>query len=61
VRVIEVIGAPSGPTTLQAKGYVGAECQQASRALAQALGHVLAEHQAAAFYQGARVEQSLRQ
>jgi hypothetical protein len=50
-RVIEVIVSPKGETTLQTKGYGGADCQQASRFLEEALGLVAAERKSAEYYQ----------
>jgi hypothetical protein len=50
-RVIEVIVSPRGETTLQTKGYSGADCQQASRFLEEALGIVSAERKTAEYYQ----------
>jgi hypothetical protein len=37
-KVIEVTVSPQGETTVQTKGFVGADCQQASKWLEQALG-----------------------
>jgi len=37
-RLIEVIVSPQGETTVQTKGYAGADCLQASKFLEQALG-----------------------
>jgi hypothetical protein len=37
-RIIEMIVSPQGETTVQTKGYAGADCLQASRFLEQALG-----------------------
>jgi hypothetical protein len=42
-RVIEVIVSPQGETTVQTKGYAGANCQQASKFLEQSLGVVTSE------------------
>jgi hypothetical protein len=50
-RVIEVIVSPKGETTLQTKGYSGADCQQASRFLEEALGIVAADRKTAEFYE----------
>jgi hypothetical protein len=50
-RVIEVIVSPKGETTLQTKGYSGADCQLASRFLEEALGIVSAERKTAEYYQ----------
>ena len=37
-RVIEVVVSPQGETTVQTKGYAGADCLKASKFLEQALG-----------------------
>ena len=56
-RLIEVIVSPQGETTVQTKGYVGADCLQASRFLEQALGVVSADHKTGEFYQSIPTEQ----
>jgi hypothetical protein len=56
-RVIEVTISPAGETTVQTKGYAGADCQQASRWLEQALGIVSADRKTPEFYQTAAQEQ----
>jgi hypothetical protein len=50
-RVIEVIVSPSGETTVQTKGYTGADCQHASRFLEEALGLVAADRKTTEYYQ----------
>lgn len=37
-RIIEILVSPTGETTLQTRGYAGADCQQASKLLEHALG-----------------------
>lgn len=37
-RVIEIIVSPQGKLTVQTKGFAGSSCQEASKALEQALG-----------------------
>ena len=49
-RMIEVIVSPEGETTIQTKGFVGSQCQQASRFLEQALGNQAVERLTAEFY-----------
>ena len=56
-RIIEVTVSPSGETTVQTKGYVGADCLQASRFLEQALGVVAADTKTAEFYQSVATPQ----
>ena len=60
-KIIEVVVSPSGQTTVQTKGYAGADCLQASRFLEQALGVVAADHMTTEFYQQTGAEQQLRQ
>jgi hypothetical protein len=60
-RVIEVIVSPKGETTVQTKGYAGADCLQASKFLEQALGVVGTEHKTAEFYQPMQTEQHVEQ
>lgn len=52
MRVIEVLVSPQGAVTVSTRGYAGAECQAASRALEQALGIRTGEQQTAEFYAG---------
>jgi hypothetical protein len=60
-RIIEVVVSPTGETTVQTKGYAGADCLQASRFLEQALGVSTAEHKTAEFYQTAPAQQQVQQ
>jgi hypothetical protein len=60
-RIIEVVVSPTGETTVQTKGYAGADCQQASRFLEQALGVPTAEHNTAEFYQSTPAQQQVEQ
>ena len=48
---IEIISSPAGETRIQTQGFAGAECQQASRLLEQALGTRTGETLTAEFYQ----------
>ena len=38
MRIIEIVVSPQGETTVQTKGYAGADCLEASKWLEQALG-----------------------
>jgi hypothetical protein len=49
-RIIEIIVSPQGETTLQTKGFQGAECLEASRFLERALGIRVQEHKTAEFF-----------
>jgi hypothetical protein len=57
-RVIEVTVSPAGETTVQTKGYAGADCLRASKFLEQALGAVATDRKTAEFYQAAPAEQN---
>jgi hypothetical protein len=61
VRIIEVIVSPQGETTVQTKGFVGAECLQASKWLEQALGITASDVKTAEFHQQAVAEQQAQQ
>lgn len=50
-RVIEVTVSPTGATSVQTKGFLGASCQEASRFLEAALGHKTNERLTAEFHQ----------
>jgi hypothetical protein len=60
-RVIEITVSPAGETTVQTKGYAGADCLRASRFLEQALGHSVAEQKTPEFYAETPAEQHVRQ
>ena len=60
-KIIEVVVSPSGQTTVQTKGYAGADCLRASKFLEQALGVVAADRTTAEFYQPVQAEQQARQ
>ena len=60
-KIIEVTVAPSGNTTIQTKGYLGGDCQAASRFIEQALGLVAAGRKTPEFYQTTAIEQPIRQ
>jgi hypothetical protein len=61
VRIIEVIVSPQGETTVQTKGFVGAECLQASKWLEQALGIATGDVKTTEFHQQAVTEQQAQQ
>ena len=60
-QIIEVVVSPTGETTLQTKGYAGADCLQASRFLEQALGTPTREQKTAEYYQTLPVDQEIQQ
>ena len=58
MRIIEVTVSPKGETTVQTKGYAGADCLEASKWLEQALGVKINDQKTAEFYQAtAQVQQ----
>lgn len=60
-RVIEVVVSPQGETTVQTKGYAGADCLLASKFLEQALGVVARDQKTPEFHQQQPAEQQARQ
>ena len=50
-KIIEVIISPSGETKIETKGFVGAECQGASRFLETALGRATSDHTTSEYHQ----------
>lgn len=53
MKIIEIIISPKGEARVQTKGFAGADCQQASRFLEQALGQRTKEQLTAEFHQSA--------
>jgi Protein of unknown function (DUF2997) len=43
MKQIEIVVSPQGDTRITTKGFIGAECQQASRFLETALGQASSE------------------
>jgi hypothetical protein len=60
-KIIEILISPTGETTVQTKGFAGAECQQASEFLEKALGQKTSERLTGEFYQQQVQQQELRQ
>ena len=60
-RIIEVIVAPNGETSVETKGFVGAECRDASRFIEQALGQQTGENLTAEFHQRQQNTQQQRE
>lgn len=48
---IEVLISPTGETTVQTRGYTGADCLQASKWLERSLGAVTADQRTTEFFQ----------
>lgn len=61
MKIIEVIVSPKGETTVQTKGFAGAECVSASRFLEEALGTAVNERKTAEFYAESRQQQQVSQ
>ncbi len=62
MRTIEVIVSPTGETTVQTRGYAGANCLQASQFLEQALGVSTNDRKTADYYaQPATTDQTVQQ
>jgi Protein of unknown function (DUF2997) len=51
LKTIEIIVGPKGETTVQTKGFVGPECQDASKFIENALGKRSSEQKTAEFFQ----------
>jgi hypothetical protein len=60
-RIIEVVVSPQGETTVQTKGYAGADCLAASSFLERALGVTANDVLTAEFYQPTTLTQEARQ
>ena len=60
-RIIEVVVSPTGETTVQTKGYAGADCLLASRFLEQALGITTSDRKTAEYHLTAPVQQQVQQ
>ena len=60
-KIIELIIAPDGSTKIETKGFAGAECRSASRAIEEALGARQTEKLTAEFYGQAAQGQHINQ
>ena len=60
-KIIEVIVSPTGETKIETKGFVGAECQQASEFLEKALGQRQSEQLTAEHHTQQSVDVSQQQ
>ena len=61
MRIIEVVVSPQGETTVQTKGFAGAECLKASRWIEQALGVAAADQKTSEFFSNTNEEQHVQQ
>jgi hypothetical protein len=59
-RIIEVTVSPKGETTVQTKGYAGAECLKASKFL-EALGVVASDRKTTEYYNTTQTQQTVQQ
>ena len=60
MKVIEVVVSPRGETTIQTRGFAGAECQQATQAIEKALGAKVADQPTAEFYSTSALQHEVR-
>ena len=60
-KTIEITVTPQGETTVETKGFTGAECRQASRFLEKALGTSTNEQLTSDFYVQQTQQQQLRE
>ncbi len=60
-KTIEITVLPDGQTKVETKGFVGAECRQASRFVERALGQQTDEVLKAEFHQSTTSQNQIRQ
>jgi hypothetical protein len=60
-KTIEITVSPQGETKLETKGFAGAECQEASRQLENALGIRQSERLTVEFHQWQNARQTNQQ
>lgn len=60
-KTIEITVLPNGQTKVETKGFVGAECRQASQFIEKALGQQTDEVLKAEFHQRASYQQSVQE
>jgi hypothetical protein len=61
VKIIEIIVNFKGKTTVQTKGFTGANCREASKFVEQALGQRLDEQLTAEFHQASGIQENQQQ
>lgn len=61
MKIIEILIAPNGQSTVETKGFTGSECRDASRFIEQAIGQSTGEVLKAEFHQAASSQQQIRQ
>jgi len=61
MRIIEITVSPTGQIRIEAHGFVGSSCRDATQALERALGQVTGETLTTEFYQELPAETGLRE
>ena len=61
MKTIEVIVSPTGEAVVQTKGFTGATCRDASKAMERALGIVQTDTPTAELYEPQSVQEKLEQ
>ena len=61
MKIIEIIIAPNGQSTVETKGFTGSECRDASRFIEQAIGQQTNEILKSEFHQAATAQQQVQQ
>lgn len=61
VKIVEITISPKGETTIQTKGFSGAECREATRTLEAALGSRTGEQLTSEFHVTAENPEVARQ
>jgi len=61
MRIIEMTISPTGQIRIEAHGFVGSSCRDATQALERASGHVTGESLSTEFYQELPAETLLRE
>jgi len=59
-KTIEITVLPNGQTRVETKGFVGADCRQASQFIERALGQLVSETLKPEFHQSVEYQQSIR-
>jgi hypothetical protein len=61
LKTIEITVTPTGQTTVETKGFSGAECRQASQFIEAALGNRIQERLTGEFYSQTEQQQRLQE
>ena len=61
MKIIEIIIAPNGQSTVETKGFTGSECRDASRFIEQAIGQQTNEILKSEFHQSVTAQQQVQQ